>query len=415
MGVPVAFQTAQQIQGNLGQAFAQKREQNTIEDILSESLSSDDPKVLQNNIGKILSQVSPERQGMAVQYLQHLHAGIKEKQQEARTLAAEQAAGVTPGLAPALQVQQMKNKARQEGLAQYGVGVPQPNTGVGTAKPGQPGMPPKNAPVSLSEISDEELVNRTGAPYKEVSEPAKAELNRRQKATEVSQKKEEGKIKRHTDLSQKVLESSNEIAETLPQLESALGLMENAIANKDLSFWSKDNLAELTGIEGLRSPEGAIFKTAAKEFFLGSIARAGARPNQWIEQQISDMMTKIGRSPEANLSVSRALRNELDLKKERVRLTEEISNDLENSLGYIPRDLGNRVNKELAFYADKKQTELFNDLRAIKSIAEKKPQKFMKVQEGTPISKLVAQSLLRQHDNDPKKAREEAVKLGYTF
>ena len=77
-------------------------------------------------------------------------------------------------------------------------------------------------------------------------------------------------------------------------------MMNDAIASKNLGFWSSDNLAEITGVEAFRSPEGAIFKTASKEYFLGNISRAGARPNQWIEQQISDMMAKIGNLQKMN-------------------------------------------------------------------------------------------------------------------
>jgi len=232
---------------------------------------------------------------------------------------------------------------------------------------------------------------------------------------ESRRRQDEQKIKRHSEASDKILQNAEEKAATLIQKETSLNLQDQALASKDLSYFSRDNLAELTGIEGFRSPEGAVYKTAGKEYFLGNISRAGARPNMWIEQQISDMMSKVGRSTEANLSVNRALRNELDIDKEEVRLIETISKRLEDQLGYIPRDLGSRVNKELKVYAEDKQKELFNDLRAIKSIGEKIDQKFEKVKEGTPVSKFVAQALLDKFDNDPKRASEEAKRLGYTF
>lgn len=236
-------------------------------------------------------------------------------------------------------------------------------------------------------------------------ESSKAEQSKRQ--TE--------KAGRHSAISSKVLQKADEIAESLPQKESAHRIMEDAIKTGNLGFWTLDNLAEITGLEGLRSPEGSVFKTAVKEYFLSNVARAGARPNQWIEQQIADMMTKIGRSTAANLSVSRALKNELDIDKERIRITNQIADELEEKYGYVPRDLGSRVNKELSKYAESKQDELFNDMRAIKAIEEKKPQKFKQVSKGTKVSKLVAQALLQQFNNDPKKASEEAAKLGYTF
>ena len=156
-------------------------------------------------------------------------------------------------------------------------------------------------------------------------------------------------------------------------------------------------------------------KTAGKEYFLGNIARAGARPNQWIEQQISDMMAKIGRTPEANFSVLRALENELDLDEARVRITNEISDQLRANGDLSQGKLGSLVSKELSSYAEKKQDILFNDLRAIKAIAEKSSQKFRKVEKGTKVSDFMAQALLKQFGNDPKKAADEAKKLGYEF
>jgi hypothetical protein len=269
-------------------------------------------------------------------------------------------------------------------------------------------------PKGLENLSDQQLVLMSGLKGA-ASQIAKAELQRRQEAAKINEKNLSNKIKRDESISLKAVERAESIAESLPQKRSAQRLMNDAIARKDLSFWSWDNIAELTGMEGLRSPEGAIFKTAGKEYFLGSIARAGARPNQWIEQQISDMMAKVGRSTEANLSVSRALENELDLDEERVKLTRELSRDLENKLGYIPRDLGEKVDEQLKVFAERKQKELYNDLRAIKSIGENKNEKFIEVVPGTPVSKLVANALLKKNNNDPKKAREEAKKLGYSF
>jgi len=180
----------------------------------------------------------------------------------------------------------------------------------------------------------------------------------------------EEKRRRETDVSSKVLLEADESRRQLPLKESALGLMNDAIANKDMSFWSKDNLAEATGIEGFRSKEGAVFKTAGKEYLLGNMKKAGARPNQWIEQQIADAQAKIGRSTGANLSVTRALQNEIDIEKNRLSLTEELAKKYENELGYVPREIGSQIYEANKSYAEEKQKELYNDLRAIKSIED---------------------------------------------
>lgn len=436
MSTPSPFQVAREASNNFGNAFKRVNDENAIEKILSQAINTGNPEVIQNSIGQILSQVSPERQGVALQYLQNTFSGLQQKQEkskiEARDRAAAEQAGYTYGAPSNVQGQQVKDNAKGGRLAQYGLGGEQPNSGqmgqTGQMQPSLSGNPenpsagqpplvtPNKAPLSVfRKLTDDQLVVASGAPDKEVSEPAKQELKRRDEERKIDQRKQSDVFKSDLSRSEKVLERADQIAEQIPQKKTAVNLMKDAVANRNLSYFSPDNLAEITGIEGFRSPEGAIFKTAGKEYFLGNIARAGARPNQWIEQQIADMMAKIGRSPEANFSVLRALENELDLDEARVRITQDISDRLRSEGDYAQGKLGSMVNKELSQYAEKKQDVLFNDLRAIKSIAEKTPQKFRKVEKGTRVSDYIAQALLQQFNNDPKKAAEEAKKLGYEF
>ena len=414
MSLPLPFAVAQQASNNLGNAFSRVKDENAIERILSNAMGSGDPQVLQDSIGKILSQVSPERQGMAMQYLQNAYSNVQKKQEmakaEEKERGAAKEAGYTYGVPPQVAAQQIKDRAKGTRLAEYGLG--------GESAPPSSDIPTAPSPVTGSvfkRLTDDQLVVASGAPDREVSEPAKAELKRRQEDRAINQKRDSDVFKSELGRSSKIIERADQIAEQIPQKRTAINLMKDAVANRNLGFFSPDNIAELTGIEGFRSPEGAIFKTAGKEYFLGNIARAGARPNQWIEQQIADMLAKIGRSPEANLSVLRALENELDLDEARVRLTQDISDRLKSEGDYGQGKLGSMVNKELSQYAEQKQVALFNDLRAIKAIAENEPQKFRKVEKGTQVSDFMAQALLKQFNNDPKKAAEEAKKLGYEF
>lgn len=435
---PSPFELSRAIGSNISQAFQKGKDENAIESILSKASESGDPKILQDSISKILSQVSPERQGPAIQYLQNAYSNVQKKnemnRQERQDREAAKEAGYTYGVPPQVAAQQLKDRAKGQRLAQYGLGGSQnalanlPNAENGTPPElggisGAQGnlMANLNLPIQptqsksiFKKLNDDQLVTLTGAPDREVSEPAKAELKRRDEERKVEQKGKENWTKFGMDRAKKVLDRAEEISIGLPVKKTALKLMTDSIANKNLGFWTPDNLAEITGIEAFRSPEGALFKTAGKEYFLGNISRAGARPNQWIEQQISDMMTKIGRSTEANLSVSRALQNETDLDAERVRLTEETFNELRNK-GKDIGDLGSMVNSKLSKFAEQKQSELFNDLRAIKAIGEGKPQKFNKVEQGTKISSYMVDALLNAFNNDPDKALQEAKKLGYSI
>jgi hypothetical protein len=401
------FDIGRQVGASFAPVIRQGRDQGTIQNILAEAQASGDPQVLQNSIGRILSSVSPENQGAAVQYLQNMMQTSQKKQEQQQQFAREKEAGLVPGINPTVQAAIYKEGIKKQALQDYyGGGEGQlPGAATGEGLPGQQAQP----------RSVQQLIRDTGSPYREISEPAKAQLQQYQEEAKIKQKQSSDVFKADLDRSQKVLKESDEIASQLPQKESSLNLMNEALANKDLSFWSWDNFADKTGVEAFRSPEGALFKTAAKEYFLGNIKRAGARPNQWIEQQIQDMLAKIGRSTGANLTVTRALENELDLDKKRVELANDISERLRSEGDYSQGNLGRLVQKELSKYAEDRQQVLYNDLRAIKSIEEKKPQSFYKVKQGTPVSDYMVQSLIIKFNGDRVKARKEAQKLGYSI
>ncbi len=224
----------------------------------------------------------------------------------------------------------------------------------------------ERGPQGLERLSDEQLVIARGKGGR-VGLVAEAELKRRGDVQKVEERREEKKGERHSRIAEKVIIKADERAAEIPQKEASLDSMELALKEGNLGFFSPDNLAEISGIEGLRSPEGALFKTASKEYFLGSLKRAGARPNQWIEKQIQDMLAKIGRSKEANLTVTAALRADLDVEKKGLDLTREIADEQEEKYGYLPRSLGHEVSQQLLPYAKKRQKELEVELRGIKS------------------------------------------------
>lgn len=421
-----------ELANNASSGYRQQQQTQKIEQILSEASQSGNKDELKGSIMKIISGVNPENQQAAFKYIDYIAKGMEDKERAASTDAQREAlvqAGVNPDLPAALQkpaFEQGANTSRFNQIMGGGQqttqsgdspsfqgqevdgGVNQPITSP-QVNVNQPGT----NPFSLQNATEEQLVSlMTMDEYKE---SAKQELKNRQERATISQKELERQTKRNEDISTPIRKEADALSSEINLQQGASDLMEYAIADKDLSFFSLDNIADKTGIDALRSPGGALFKTAGKEYFLGSLSRAGARPNQWIEQQIMQMLPKIGNSVEANLSVHRALQNELDIKKESVRLTRETAKELEAQYGYVPSDLAERRDKKLAVYINSKQKELFNDLRAIKSIADGKEQKFKPVEKDTPVSKVVVQALLNKYGNDPKKAEAAATKLGYTF
>ncbi len=207
------------------------------------------------------------------------------------------------------------------------------------------------------DISDEAIAMVTQ------SDPNLARVLQSQKESKI--RHTEAKAKREMQRALPFLKRVDERSEILPQKESSLHLMEDAAKEGDLSYFSPDNIAEITGVEAFRTPKGAQFISAGKEYFLGSLKRAGTRPNQWIEQQIQKMLPKIGRSRKANLTVIETLKSELEVEKKQMDLIEEIAAEDEAKYGYIRGNIAGEVRKRLKKFADEEQKDLLKRLRAI--------------------------------------------------
>ncbi len=80
MGFNAAYNTAKDIGTNISKGFRDAQDSNAIESILSSAMQSGNQEDLNSAIGKILSQVSPERQADAVKILQNNYNNVLEKQ-----------------------------------------------------------------------------------------------------------------------------------------------------------------------------------------------------------------------------------------------------------------------------------------------------------------------------------------------
>lgn len=116
----VPFETARKVGNNLAKAFREVKDENAIENILTEASRSEDPKVVQNAIGKILSQVSPERQATAMKYMESVYDRVVEKEKLNRELSdkersrqAAKNAGIDADLPESIQRLQYGNKLKQ--------------------------------------------------------------------------------------------------------------------------------------------------------------------------------------------------------------------------------------------------------------------------------------------------------------
>lgn len=239
---------------------------------------------------------------------------------------------------------------RSPGLPQVSVEAPRAAIQEPSDRIEEPSGPPP-------ELSDEDILKVY------LTNPKLGKILQAQK--ENRQKQTAARAKREFEIAKPILKRAGERGEIITQKESALSLMENAIQEENLGFMSLDNLAKITGVEGFRSPKGAQFTSASKEYFLGSLKRAGSRPNQWIEQQIQKMLPLIGQSRAANQTVIETLKTELEVEKEQLRIIRRLAREDENKWGYVKGDIGERAREDLTTFSDKAQKDLEVRLRSI--------------------------------------------------
>lgn len=162
---------------------------------------------------------------------------------------------------------------------------------------------------------------------------------------------------REFDRLKPILKSLDE-AQAQSQIKAgALSTLESAM-NTGSSGLSLDYLADLTGIERLRSPQGAQFLTASKEFFLGSLSRAGARPNQWIEQQLRTFLPQFGRSEQANRVVTEILRTNLAVEEAYTRFVNQVMDEDYAEFGDLRPNVQQRAQERWKEFADAEQENL---------------------------------------------------------
>lgn len=268
--------------------------------------------------------------------------------------------------------------------------------------------------IDISTVPESELVTATGLPYPEIAKMAQTELQRR----DLAQKRTESQRKYESEISTPFLKKVDESRDNVRQKEGALDLMEGALQEGDLTFFSRDNFANFLGQfgEGLRTAKGAQLLNAQKEFLLSNIQRAGARPNQWIEQQISNMLPKTGRNKEANLTVVEALRAETEIQRKKIQLTDEIAQNYRNQIGYVPANIGALVDAQMVPFAQEVQDRLAYRLRGLheSEMGAAKLTKLVgkKVPKGTPLTTSMAKNFVKKY-GDVDSAIKNAEKLGY--
>jgi len=113
-GFQQASERARKTSDKISGAFKEVQQKQTIDDIISSALDSDNPQAVQASIGKILSSVSPERQPAAIKYLESVAERKVQEQAATRERSALEKAGIDPNLPRDIQKEAFKAKLQKE-------------------------------------------------------------------------------------------------------------------------------------------------------------------------------------------------------------------------------------------------------------------------------------------------------------
>jgi len=327
---------------------------------------------------------------------------LKEKEKEKRNNQLLQALGITsPTENPFQSFMQGDDLMGEEPETQGAAG------GLGGERI-DPSLPRAGTPREFSDeqIAGLSLVNPQIANLlqSQKDERKKADAEKEKTLRKQFETDREFEWKRAGDL----LKKNDEIRDSLEEKRSAANIIKQTAASEDTSGWGQ-YFADVLGLEPLRSADAALLKTATKDFFINNLAKAGSRPNQWIEQQISDAMVKMGRSKEANMVVAELMDYWVDREAEKVRLVDEIEDEDLAEHGFVKGDIGKRASQRMKQWEDKRRDQLMYQIQQTKE--SQNPQELETIKEvpkGTPLTREKALVFKKRYGADAEKAARNA-------
>lgn len=218
-----------------------------------------------------------------------------------------------------------------------------------------------------------------------------------------------------TGYSKEAVKKANNLRESLPRKEMAANFARDAVESGDVSFFSKDKLADATGLELFRTAKGAQLITAAKENLIANLSRVSARAqNQWMEQKMNSVFAHIGQSKESNLTTQEMIEAEIALDRAYLNEFDRLQKQDNELYGFERKDIEERARRNI----EPIEKDIFNrsSLR-IKEIDElEKGLDKLKKDVGKPVSKGTPMTLAMAklyHEKFGDKALETARKNGY--
>jgi len=412
MTMPSPFEVSRHIGNNLAGAFAKVHDENAIESILSKATQSGDPKVLQDSIGQILSQVSPERQGIAIKYLENSYQRVLEKQQLERQQAASRRHGVDADLPQGLQTEQFKQNAKQKRIdSAYGPSQAQPNPTPAQPMMNQPApnQTPSITPKGIQSKTDDELVNLSGHPDKEVSKPAEQELKRRQEERKEDRADIRDLKKERSPFINEIINRANASRESIRSKTHLLDIIDRNQLNDPTYAIFAESLPFNLG-KRLLSDDTVEYKGGLVDEFsdLKNIFKGATRVKEVeiYENKLADLY--LNDSQKKAILKSRINAAKVDI------IREEAAAEIDEK---YPNIKALQFNKKVDELAQPKIDKLFNSIweehKSILDQAERK--KEIPLDSNDPEDYKIMTQILIESGNNTQKAFENAKKKGYSF
>ncbi len=346
MGTPSPFETARFVGNKVAGAFREVKDENAIESILSTAMQSNDPAILQNSIGKILSQVSPERQGAAIEYLQQAHNNIQARQSQEMQRRAALQAGINPDLPPAVQAAQFKEASKNKRINDvYGQPSQPMQAPVGNSV-GSPSIQTRTSP--FKDKSKDELVILSGHPDREVSEPAKQTLStleadeRENREDKRSKRKEEIKFHEETQKYDEDLLKQTKIAkkqfETFNDIDKALNSGNVRPASLTNLFKGLGRFGDKIS-EAITNKDEATLLASIPQLLEGWKEVFGVRLSDADLAILQEKLPSIGKNVEANRAILKVMKKYADTTLLRQKIAADLkkANNGLRPLGYVDK------------------------------------------------------------------------------
>lgn len=264
-------------------------------------------------------------------------------------------------------------------------------------------------------IDDNTAFELASSPNKNIAAIGKAAIE----SKKLSQSRFEADRKYEAAQANPYLKQIDDQRQALRNKELAANNLQIALEEGKTGGFSIDNISRIFGRPELLSQSGAQLLSSVKELLVSNIGRVGARPNQWIEQQIASALPDLGKSKIANQTLASAIQGEIQLARERINLTDQLAEKDRQQYGYVKGDIASRVDKALDPIAKKieldtayKMRELFEQETGANTLRKRL---MTKVPFGTPLTRNNYLLFKQKYNGDSSQAIDNAKKLGYTI